>query len=118
MNTQPYGMIWEDAKLRISRLKEAIHVMKMLWKSSSNNPVSFKGQFYNLTNAHLDLSPLQKPFPRIYMGAFRSPTLLKFIGEQLDVLFHDIDSGKFGNDAKTSNFYINRKAVKDKYPKS
>ena len=42
----------------------------------------------------------------------------QFIGEQLDVLFHDIDSGKFGNDAKTSNFYINRKAVKDKYPKS
>ena len=87
MNTQPYGMIWEDAKLRISRLKEAINVMKMLWRSSSNNPVSFKGQFYNLTNAHLDLLPLQKPFPRIYMGAFRSPTLLKFIGEQLDGWF-------------------------------
>jgi hypothetical protein len=41
----------------------------------------------------------------------------KMISEQLDNLYHDIDSGKFGNDAKTGNFYVGRKAVKDKYPK-
>ena len=37
--------------------------------------------------------------------------------EQLDLLYHDIDSGKFGADAKTGNFYLSRNAVKDKYPK-
>ena len=36
--------------------------------------------------------------------------------EQLDLLYHDIDGGKFGADAKTGNFYLGRKAVKDKYP--
>ena len=36
---------------------------------------------------------------------------------QLDKLYHDIDAGKFGADAKTGNFYLARKAVKDKYPK-
>ncbi len=41
----------------------------------------------------------------------------KIISQQLDNLYHDIDSGKFGNDAKTGNFYLGRKAVKDKYPK-
>jgi hypothetical protein len=41
----------------------------------------------------------------------------KMISQQLDNLYHDIDSGKFGNDAKTGNFYLGRKAVKDKYPK-
>ena len=41
----------------------------------------------------------------------------KMISEQLDNLYHDIDSGKFGDDAKTGNFYLGRKAVKDKYPK-
>ena len=41
------------------------------------------------------------------------PSLLK----QLDLLYHDIDSGKFGDTAKTSSFYLARKAVKDKYPK-
>ena len=42
-------------------------------------------------------------------------TLLR---EQLDNLFHDIDSGKFGDAAKTGQFYLARKAVKDKFPKS
>jgi len=37
--------------------------------------------------------------------------------KQLDLLWHDIDSGKFGADAKTGTFYLSRKAVKDKYPK-
>ena len=40
------------------------------------------------------------------------------LGTQLDKLYHDIDSGKLGEDAKTSNFYLGRKAVKDKFPKS
>ena len=39
------------------------------------------------------------------------------LGEQLDLLYHDITSGKLGEDAKTSNFYLGRKAVKDKYNK-
>ena len=39
------------------------------------------------------------------------------LGDQLDKLYHDIDSGKLGEDAKTSTFYLGRKAVKDKYPK-
>jgi hypothetical protein len=39
------------------------------------------------------------------------------LGTQLDKLYHDIDSGKLGNDAKTGDFYSGRKAVKDKYPK-
>ena len=38
------------------------------------------------------------------------------IREQLDLLYHDIDNGKFGADAKTGTFYLARKAVKDKYP--
>ena len=35
--------------------------------------------------------------------------------EQLDLLYHDIDSGKFGDTAKTGQFYLARKAVKDKF---
>jgi|TARA_B110000908_G_C10097419_1_gene376976 hypothetical protein len=39
------------------------------------------------------------------------------IQKQLDLLYHDIDAGKFGADAKTGQFYLQRKAVKDKFPK-
>ena len=40
------------------------------------------------------------------------------IVEQLDILYHDINNDKLGTDAKTSNFYLHRKSIKDKYPKS
>ena len=40
------------------------------------------------------------------------------IREELDLLWHDIDDGKFGADAKTGGFYTTIKALKDKYPKS
>lgn len=39
------------------------------------------------------------------------------IEEQLDQLYHDIDKGLISEKAKTSAFYLNRKQVKDKYPK-
>ena len=40
------------------------------------------------------------------------------IREELDLLWHDINNGKFGADAKTGGFYTTIKALKDKYPKS
>lgn len=37
--------------------------------------------------------------------------------EQLDQLFHDIESGKFGDTAKTGNWYVGISSVKNTYPK-
>lgn len=37
--------------------------------------------------------------------------------DQLDSLYHDIDSGLLGEPAKKSSFYLTRKEVKDTYPK-
>ena len=37
--------------------------------------------------------------------------------EQLDQLYRDITAGKFGNDAKTGEWYIAIKEVKDTNPK-
>ena len=39
------------------------------------------------------------------------------IGEQLDQLFHDVDAGKFGADAKTGEWFNKIKAVKYANPK-
>ena len=38
-------------------------------------------------------------------------------GDQLDMLWHSIDAGEFGDTAKQSEFYIANKAVKDANPK-
>jgi len=39
------------------------------------------------------------------------------IKEQLDMLWHAVDTGLFGEDAKTSDFYTSLKSVKDSNPK-
>ena len=41
-----------------------------------------------------------------------------YIGDQLAALWHDIDDGKLGADAKTGTWYLAVKTVKDKYAKS
>ena len=50
---------------------------------------------------------------RHYAGSVTSPNL----GEQLDQLFHDVDAGKFGADAKTGEWFNKIKAVKESNPK-
>ena len=38
------------------------------------------------------------------------------IQDQLDCLYKDIDTGSFGESAKSGKFYLHIKAIKDKYP--
>ena len=40
------------------------------------------------------------------------------IGTQLDQLYHDINAGKFGANAKTGEWFVGISSVKTKYPKS
>jgi alkanesulfonate monooxygenase SsuD/methylene tetrahydromethanopterin reductase-like flavin-dependent oxidoreductase (luciferase family) len=81
MNTRPFGIPWEEKKIRIKRLREIIKVVKLLWSSSYEKPVSFTGDFYSLSNAHLSLSPVQKPGPPVFIGAFSSKGMLRLTGE-------------------------------------
>lgn len=40
------------------------------------------------------------------------------IEDQLDTLYHDITAGKFGEDAKTSAWYVGISSIKSSYPSS
>ena len=40
------------------------------------------------------------------------------IPDQLDKLYHDVDAGKFGADAKTGGWFTAVKKVKDDFPKN
>ena len=40
------------------------------------------------------------------------------LGEQLDCIWHDIDDGKLGEDAKTGVWYNGVKSTKSAYPKT
>ncbi|MCV7222812.1 LLM class flavin-dependent oxidoreductase [Mycolicibacterium elephantis] len=63
-NTVPYGF---DFTRPVSRLEEALHVIRLLW--DSDGPVDFDGQFYRLRHARLDTEPYDGRFPPIWIGA-------------------------------------------------
>ena len=83
MNTKPYGIEWENKEARLRRFRETLLVIKLLWISTYENPVSFSGEFFSLDKAHLSLVPVQK-YPPIYIGSFSSKETLRIVGEMAD----------------------------------
>jgi hypothetical protein len=58
-----------------------------------------------------------KKFEKITEWSNNRVRAYKNVQDQLDMLWHDIDSGKFGEDAKTGELYLSIKAIKDSNPK-
>lgn len=81
MNTSPYGIVWEETGKRIARLREYIQVVRLLWTSSFDSQVGFRGRSYSFKEAHLSLAPFQKPGPPVYIGAFSSDSMLRLTGQ-------------------------------------
>ena len=48
----------------------------------------------------------------------QTKTIYGQVSEQLDMLYRDIHAGKFGDDAKTGEWYIHIKKTKDDNPKA
>jgi alkanesulfonate monooxygenase len=51
---------------RYALMDEEVTIMKALW--TANEPVEFDGQFHTLKGASITPQPLQKPYPRFYLG--------------------------------------------------
>ncbi|GAC1308338.1 MAG: LLM class F420-dependent oxidoreductase [Ktedonobacteraceae bacterium] len=60
------GMAFETPGVRVSRLEEALHVLKGLFASE---PLTFAGNYYTLTNLDGFPKPVQRPHPPILVGA-------------------------------------------------
>ena len=78
MNVQPYGMEWHKP---VGRLEEAIRVMRLLW--STDKPVDFDGEFFQLRDAVLGLSPFEGRTPQVWLAA-HGPRMLRITGRLAD----------------------------------
>ena len=59
---------------RLGRLAdEFLAALKAVW---TENPVEFHGEFYQLPRSYIDLKPVQKPHPPVYLAAY-TPTGIK-----------------------------------------
>jgi phthiodiolone/phenolphthiodiolone dimycocerosates ketoreductase len=80
-NFEPLGDI--EWKRPVTRLREALRVIKSLWSATKERPASFKGEIFSLKDAWLGLSPVQAPHPPIYIGGY-GPKMKALIAEEGD----------------------------------
>ncbi len=54
------------------RAEEALQVLEAIWR---DNPVKFEGRYFRVPESFIDLKPVQKPRPPIYMAAYTPATM-------------------------------------------
>jgi probable F420-dependent oxidoreductase len=69
-----------DMTKRGALADEFLQVLKTIW---TTNPVEFRGKFYNIPRSYINVKPVQKPHPPIYLGAF-VPAALKRLAKVAD----------------------------------
>jgi probable F420-dependent oxidoreductase len=122
-----------DNKPRGPMAEEFLQVLKAIW---TQNPVEFDGKFYKVPKSYIDLKPVQKPHPPIYLAAFAPAALDRTArlaegwnptgmpAEVMSQMFSSIKqmAEKAGRDASTlemvvrANLHITEKPLgKDRY---
>src|SRR6266851_1148225 len=79
---QQAGMVFEPAGVRVSRLEEAIKVLKGLF---AGQPLTFAGDHYTITNLNGFPKPAQRPHPPILVGA-GSKRMLALAAREADIV--------------------------------
>ncbi|HET6224162.1 MAG TPA: LLM class flavin-dependent oxidoreductase [Dongiaceae bacterium] len=59
------GIKWGKEE-RYEIMDEEVSILKALW--TANGPLTYDGKFYQLKGAQIRPHPLQKPYPRFYLG--------------------------------------------------
>ena len=76
------GMVFEPAGVRVSRLEEAIQVLKGLF---AGQPLTFVGDHYTITDLNGFPKPAQRPHPPILVGA-GSKRMLGLAAREADIV--------------------------------
>jgi probable F420-dependent oxidoreductase len=76
------GLPFDPPSVRISRLEEAIQVIKGLF---ADEPLTFAGQHYTITNLNGVPRPAQQPHPPILIGAGQK-RMLTLAGREADIV--------------------------------
>jgi phthiodiolone/phenolphthiodiolone dimycocerosates ketoreductase len=80
-NFEPLAEIdWDKP---FARLREAVIVIKELWKSTKKRPANFDGKFYRLRDAYLGYKSIQQPPPPVYIGGY-GPRMRSLVAEMGD----------------------------------
>lgn len=89
-----YGIHFPPASERLSRLEEAIQIIRKMWTEEPS--ASFNGKYYQIRNAYCNPRPIQKPSPSILVGGGGEKRTLKIVAKYADAcnLFGSADTVK------------------------
>jgi probable F420-dependent oxidoreductase len=76
------GIPFEPPAVRVSRLEEAVQVIKGLW---GDDPLTFSGRHYTITGLAGTPRPVQRPHPPIFIGG-GGKRLLSLAGREADIV--------------------------------
>jgi probable F420-dependent oxidoreductase len=76
------GMVYDRPGVRIERMVESVHVLKGLF---GDEPFSFDGDHYTITNLNGTPKPVQRPHPPILIGG-GGPRFLRLAGQLADIV--------------------------------
>ncbi|MGI0034166.1 MAG: LLM class flavin-dependent oxidoreductase, partial [Nitrososphaeraceae archaeon] len=77
-----YGIHFPPASERMSRLEEAIQIIRKMWTEEPS--ASFNGIYYQIRNAYCNPKPIQKPSPPILVGGGGERKTLKIVAKYAD----------------------------------
>lgn len=79
---QQMGMTFDSPGTRVSRMAEALHIIKALL---SGETVNFAGNYYTITNLNLSPRPVRQPHPPIFIGS-ASKRMLTLAAREADTI--------------------------------
>ena len=68
-----------DQSEATARFREAMEVIRQAW---SDEPVQFQGKHFTYNNVNVLPKPIQRPHPRLWVGATRSEETFRWAGEE------------------------------------
>ena len=89
-----YGIHFPPASERLSRLEEAIQIIRKMWTEEPS--ASFNGKYYQIRDAYCNPKPIQKPSPPILVGGGGERKTLKIVAKYADAcnLFGSVETVK------------------------
>lgn len=86
------GIRFDSPGVRVSRLEEAVQIIKQLF---GDEPVNFHGKHYTITNLNAVPKPTQRPHPPILIGG-GSPRMLSMAAREADIVSVNVKTSAEG----------------------